>query len=382
MRTSRYAYPRRSTIACLSLSALLSAQLGPLCSGALAQTNPGPVDSGLSPVRGSEEAVVQARSLMDQGDGLMKQNKYAEGSAKYHAAWELHPGYFTACKIGRAESQLKNYPAAASYLAYCIKHFTLSDDAKQKAAEKKYRTLHTDTLKRVGKLVVSLDPKHATLSVDGAALDDELFEGEAFVAPGEHRVSAEASGFVSAEQAVSVAAGAEQRVALRLVAAAPAATPVAKSPTSASEPHPADPSNDVEPPAKDSENSMLARNVVVIGGAVLTVGAIVGSLVFRGKAHSKANDLADLRGDLPPNACQAGSNAACAELDSVQSDREAAGTTSNVLLGLGAGLGVASVLTFLLWPKPEAQRSARRQPPRVDLSLGPRRASLFFQGEF
>lgn len=384
MRTSRYSHTRRTAIAGLSLGALLSAQLGPLGSSAFAQPKPEPVDSGLSPERGSEEAVLQARKLMDEGDGLMQKSKFAEGTAKYHAAWELHPGYFTACKIGRGEAQLKNYPAAASYLTYCIKHFTLADDAKQKAAEKKYRALHADMLKRVGKLIISLEPKHATLSIDGAALDEELFEGEAFVAPGDHRVAAEASGFVSADQAVSVAAGAEQRVAMRLEATALAAGATPKGPTTASEPHPADPPSDVEPPPEDSGNRMLVRNVVVISGAVLALGAIVGSFVFRGKANSKADELAELRGDLPPNACQGGSNAVCAELDSLQSDREAAGTTSDVLLGLGVGLGVASVVTFFLWPKAEAPRGAFMQPqrPRVDLNLGPQRAGLSFQGEF
>ncbi|MGE0328975.1 MAG: hypothetical protein AB7S68_42055 [Polyangiaceae bacterium] len=365
----------RATSAFTALS-ILTAQLP-----ALAQSKPDQIDSGLSPERGSEEAVEQARKLVEEGDALMKKSKFADGTAKFRAAWGLHATYFTACKAGRGEAQLDHYPEAATFLAYCLKHFTLSDDPKQKAAEKKYRALQTDVLKKVGRVEVDLAPKHAILSVDATPLDEELFEGELFVSPGEHKVEASASGFVSASQDVKVGAGESVQTTLRLevekAAAPPVAAPTAAAPASA----PADTTPD-QP--SDAGGSMMTRNIVVIAGGVLALGAITGSFVFRGEANTKADDADALRKGLPSNACQGGGGSpVCAELDGLQSDRESAASTSNILLGVGLGLAVASVTAFFLWPKPEQQSSATRPGVQgVDLFIQQDRAALGFRGAF
>ncbi len=374
---SRFA--SRATSALVTLT-LLTAQLP-----ALAQAKPDQIDSGLSPERGSEEAVEQARKLVEEGDGLMKKSKFSDGTAKYRAAWDLHATYFTACKAGRGEAQLEHYPEAASFLAYCLKHFTLSDDAKQKAAEKKYRGLQADVLKKVGRVEVDLTPKHASLSIDGNGLDDELLEGVVFVSPGEHTIEASANGFVSGSQKVSVAAGATARATLQLQVEKAAAPPV----SAPSNPPPSGPPPETSPEQPgDQGGSMMTRNIVVIAGGVLAIGAITGSFIFRGEANKKADDADALRKGLPSNACQGGGgDRVCAELESLQSDRESAASTSNVLLGVGVGLAVASVAAFFLWPKPQ-QRSAWRSGGStaglrsVDLYVQQDRAALGFRGAF
>ncbi|MCB9585994.1 MAG: hypothetical protein H6718_11390 [Polyangiaceae bacterium] len=356
---------------------LLTAQLP-----AFAQSKPDQIDSGLSPERGSEEAVEQARKLVEEGDALMKKSKFADGTAKFRAAWGLHATYFTACKAGRGEAQLEHYPEAAVFLAYCLKHFTLSDDPKQKSAEKKYRGLQTDVLKKVGRVEVDLAPKHAVLSVDGTPLDEELFEGELFVSPGEHNVEASASGFVSASQKVNVGAGESVQTTLKLQVEKADATPVA-APTSSAPPS-APPEAAPEQPS-DGGGSMMTRNIVVIAGGVLALGALTGSFIFRGEANAKGEDADALRKGLPSNACQGGgSSPVCAELDGLQSDRESAASTSNVLLGVGVGLAVASVAAFFLWPKPErhSASSARAGVQGVDLFVQQNGAALGFRGAF
>lgn len=363
----------RATSALTALS-IFTAQLP-----ALAQTKPDQIDSGLSPERGSEEAIEQARKLLDEGDALMKKSKFADGTAKYRAAWSLHATYFTACKAGRGEAQLERFPEAATFLAYCLKHFTLSDDPKQKTAEKKYRGLQADVLKKVGRVEVDLTPKHAGLSIDGEVLDEELFEGEVFVSPGEHTLQASANGFVSASEKVSASAGATTQVTLRLELEKAPLDPVtpADAPASVTPPPEAAP----EQPT-DSGGSMMTRNIVVIAGGVLALGALTGSFVFRAKANDKGDEAEALRRDLPSNACQGGGSPVCGELDSLQSDRESAASTSNVLLGVGVGLAVASVAAFFLWPRPKQQSASVPGVQGLDLFIQQDRASLGFRGAF
>ncbi|MCA9628753.1 MAG: hypothetical protein KC766_13840 [Myxococcales bacterium] len=368
----------RATSALTAL-ALFTAQLP-----ALAQTKPEQIESGLNPERGSEEAVEQARKLVEEGDGLMKKSRFADGTAKYRAAWSLHATYFTACKAGRGEAQLEHYPEAAAFLAYCLKHFTLADDPKQKTAERKYRGLQGDVLKKVGRVEVLLTPKHASLSIDGDPLDDELFEGEIFVSPGEHKLSAAASGFVTATQNVSVEAGSTAEASLKLEVEAAAAPPAA-APASAA---PSAPPPDSAPPetASPKTDSMTTRNIVVIAGGVLALGSLAGSFVFRAKATDKSDELSELRMGRPSDECSGIQTDFCSQLDSLQSDRESAASTSNVLLGVGVGLAVASVAAFFLWPKPKQESAARSAGSAglraVDLFVEHDRASLGFRGAF
>lgn len=131
---------------------------------------------------------------------------------------------------------------------------------------------------------------------------------------------------------------------------------------------------------------MTTRNIVVIAGGVLALGSLAGSFVFRAKATDKSDELSELRMGRPSDECSGIQTDFCSQLDSLQSDRESAASTSNVLLGVGVGLAVASVAAFFLWPKPKQESAARSAGSAglraVDLFVEHDRASLGFRGAF
>jgi len=177
-----------------------------------------------------------ARRYFEAGVAAMQRQDWAEAVNGFENSERLRRTASVSLNLGIARHRLGRLLEARAALNDFLANATPAQHAQHDA---EVGRLVSEIGRRLGRIrLTELRPTSSTVTVDGqpAVLNDAR---ELTVNPGEHRLRAEADGFVTREETIPVAEGATRPVALVLVpvaavvpparAAEPSATPAATS---------------------------------------------------------------------------------------------------------------------------------------------------------
>lgn len=164
-----------------------------------------------------------AADLQAQGEQLAKDGRYSEAIDAFKNADRLQPTASHACLIALAYTRRELWSQAEIFLARCHERATPSDPlpdwvpvAEQQIAER---------LATANAAPVTIDVTPAgtpvQLTVSSFAPDESFSPRTIHLAPGTHTIIAEAKGFVTAHQDVTVATKDPQHITIALVVAQP-----------------------------------------------------------------------------------------------------------------------------------------------------------------
>ena len=320
---------RTSCFAAAALSALV-------LSSAVALAEPTPVERAA------------ARTLFDDARRLMAQGSFAVACPKLEESQRIDPGIGT--QFNLAECQEKIGKVASAWENF-LEVANSAKNAGQSAREGVARARAAALAPKIGKLVVTVDPKagDVTIKRDGVEIDKPLWGTPVPVDPGDHEIVASAQGKLPFKKTVSVPPG--------------SGTISFTVPTLADAP----PDALVEVPvdAGAKPNGMRPRRLagIVVGAVgVVTLGA--GGLVGLA-AKGKANDSNNLCDPQNPNSC---TPAGKKERD----DAIGLGNVATVVVIAGGVVAAAGVVLFVTAPSSSARTTG--------LAVGP--GSISLRGTF
>jgi hypothetical protein len=331
----------------------------------------------------AESQSTVAQALFDEAKRLAAAGKYDEACPKFRESYAADPA--TGTLLNLAVCYEKQGKTALAWST-----FKTAETAARRAGQSeraKFAADHLAALEgRLARLTVMLSPAARVPGVQ-VTLDDVVLGEAAWgvampVDPGTRRLRADAPGKRPFEELVEIPAtpGARKTVEIpALVDAAPGETPASAgaqrgerpAPTAGTPPGKADreaPSPQAPAPASGSEHSSARRTVgwVAIGAGAVGVG--VGSF-FGLRAISRWDDR--------NRACAGGCTP---EAKTAGDDAKSAATVADV--GIAAGLAVAAVGVFLVWPRgaPSAEPAAKEATLRLSPALGRSQGGVSLSG--
>jgi hypothetical protein len=272
---------------------------------------------------------------------------------------------------------------AAEHLNYGIRNFAQRDKPEALERAKEMRDL---AQAEVATIDLRVTPAGADIVIDEKPAGSAPLEGEIFLDPGEHEISATAPGHLPARETLNVEAGETRAVTLALEedkTSASAESPAAPPDTATTSPL-AGPTDPHSTPGLDSGRSLVP---VYIGAGVTAVATTL-AVVFAVGAKSDSDELDELRERTGRFGCSTGAaNASdCQQAsDAVDShDAKATGFAISASVGVVAAL---ATLGYLFWPEPDNSSGAsasRRAQPRWQATAGlsERGAELVVSGVF
>lgn len=242
----------------------------------------------------AKDAYKEAEEKFGKGD-------YAGALELYKKADELVPGAAPKYKIAACNDKLgKVKDAVAGYKAFLDAQ---PDPEKYKdkitdATSRKDALEKTPAKVKVG-IIGPESPASATFMVDGAAQAGP----ELSVAPGKHKISAQAPGFDMATQDIEVAFADQKEISITLTKSAAPPPPVAAVTPPAGGTPPEQPAGPAEPPAKSEPRSKVPAYVTLgLAGAGAVVGTIFGIQALGSKSDYEATPTQELFDDTERNA--------------------------------------------------------------------------------
>ena len=257
--------------------------------------------------------------------------------------WGIKKHWQTAAYLAFVECKANRYRNAAEHAAWSLRHYAKDQPDERKITENVYQlataqvaTIH---LKGVG--------QDATVFVDGQPRDRLFLPDPVFVDPGPHTVEVRRADGATKKQTVAAEAGKTMELD---VTPGPVAKPVAAATASAP------PATSTPPPTafETSSRGWSPRTwtLVAEGGlAAVAVGVGVG---FGLRANSLRDDVQSASAALGPSNSCATRSPQCVDFSAAADDHDTAARWANIGLIAGGVLGVATVATFLLWPKSRA----------------------------
>lgn len=278
----------------------------------------------------------RAEAPFREGLELHNAGKDEAALAKFEEAYRWNATGNILFNVARMEQLLGRYARALEHYRRCL------EDPKLSEVNRGAATGHIESLKaRVGELTFEV-PSGAAAAVDGVDVD---LSKSVVVDPGRHVVKV-----TRGEESKTVDVNTPPGVAtsIRVAFDPPAAPPISAPP-----PH-------VEPPKEQRDQWSTAKQVVVIGGAVIGGGLLVGSGVLNAVAERPASGAST----TGCGGARAGSSV-CAGYADDRATYDGQRTASTVLFWSGAGVGLAALGAALLWPN-----------ERVELTAGPVRGGV------
>jgi len=171
-----------------------------------------------------------------------------------------------------------------------------------------------------------------------------------FLEPGVHVVMVRKDGFKTADRKVTAVAGATDAWDVTLLAVESAPPPVVAPPVAPTATAVVLPQPFVEPP-RDSSASK-PNPWILVGGGVVTVGAVVTGLVFNSKANSAYDKASALKSDIGSSGCFSGSanSSSCTKLSNHVDDGNRNRTIAEVTFAAAGTVAVATA-AYWLWPR-------------------------------
>lgn len=329
---------------------------------------------GSSPTisKAPDTLTAEARARFDEGVKAAAKRDFEAARVAFKQAFALKPVPEVLRNLGASEVMSGHDLEGARHLTeYLAGAKELAKRERDELAE-----LVQKAESKLGRLELEVDADGATLTVGGETVGQSPLGWVWHVSPGEHVVTASKAGAGEAKRTVRVAAGALERVELRLSHEASAAPPEGP-PAAASGPSASPGGADGTPPTGPNP---AKRSIVpaVIGGGLAAVGIGLGVMWGLGAA-SDADDADAILARLGPAPCGAGTPYAkeCAEVrDKNDSSRRKSNlSTASFVIG---GVALAGTVVYLLWPEPSGAAGWIRPSAQV----GARGAQLGLEGRF
>lgn len=295
----------------------------------------------------------EASKLFKKGNDAYKMKKWDEAEKAFEEAWALKQAYDIAGNLGDVEVFLGKYRDAAEHLEFSLRNWP----AGQEVAKKRTAERYAEAKQKVGTLTLKVS-EGAEITVNGKAIGKSPLPGPVFIDPGAATIEAKI-GAKSAKKTVALDVGDSRELELVIEGEAAAVGPAA-----------ADPGTDggAQPPAggngsggagasgdtggtQPGGGSSFRTVGMIASGAVALVGLGVGVGFYMAKQSAK-DDADSIRKDkkLGTSGC-AGSTkpAACADLADANDKAKRSQTISTIGF-IGAGVGAAAFVAFLLMP--------------------------------
>jgi len=300
-----------------------------------------------------EQATATAQKFMDEGAALYAKADWAGAHVSFMKAWEIVQHRAIATNLADVELRLGLYVQASERLKYLIS--TLQGDHTDEISSLEAQL--AECRRHATSLRISSDVADAMVRINGKDMGKVSSLGELIVEPGPAVVVLSRAGYQDAQRALYLASGDSKTLEFDLKPVDdPKPTPKFLVVTGPSGP----------PPIRD-ESGFGTREIVAIGGLTLTAAAAVVGVVYWQKAKNTYDKGIQIGDSLGPGSsyCVPGREvdvASCAELRSTfeRYDHEV-----DIMRGayVTAGvLGVATVVTYLVWPKKTSTQSTAIAP--------------------
>jgi hypothetical protein len=321
-------------------------------------------DSSGAAAESQTDATRDAGEAMRTGVDEYRKGNLERARAAFMRAWRLKQHPAIAASLGDTEMKLGLYREAAAHWTFYLANVPPGRDrseADQALAECR---------RHVASIGVAVEEAGIPIAVDGQVVGTSPLEVDLWLEPGVHSVSAQSADGRSAAQQVTLKAGDSRAIALVLQRRAPAAEPVATGAPSGNAVS-VPPST---PRVTPNTSASSLRVPVAITGSLLTATAIAIGVVYAGKESGAASDVERYERQIDEATTDAhllATRGGCSELakprpvacsalsgsvDSVVSSRR-----MKTIAFVGAGvLGVATVMTYLLWPAAELTNSDKK----------------------
>jgi hypothetical protein len=274
-----------------------------------------------------------ADTYFRQGNGLYKEQRWADARTAFESAWKLKKAHDIAANLAYAEMKLGRWRDAAEHLAFAVKSWPPTG----KADKRDYAIERLQAAKReVSTVTIQVDVARADVLVDGALVGQSPLADEVFVDPGPHRVEAKLDGYDDGAATVQAEKGGAEHVTLALVRTPPAPKPGPR------EPLPLPP-----PPVRPPTWLLVTTGVLAVGG----LAAGTGLAVAAGGKRADAEALRTTLGGVA-TACTGNTSPNCTALLSDLRSRDAMSTAAvgsfvagGVLAAATIGLGAWALVT-------------------------------------
>jgi hypothetical protein len=296
----------------------------------------------------------KAKAHHELGKKLYKEGSYDAALVEFQRAYELSGDYRMLYNISAVYQDQRNYVKAVHALEqFLVEGGKRIDRPHLKEANDDIARLK----KRIGKLKIVVNVEGAEIRIDDEKVGQSPLAAAVEVNAGRRKISARLDGHQPTSEIVSIAAGEEGSVTLKLT----------KNPTSSNKttiiqvPQNAPPKSP-PPPPKPPPSKFTTLSWIGLGTAgVLAIGAGVTGVLALGAS----SDLKNKR------------FASDSEAEGRQNDAKTFSLVSDVLTGAAlVTAGVTLVFTLTRHPESESVQAQSKQRPQVKLGVGPRGAQL------
>ena len=294
----------------------------------------------------SEADKATARALAIEAQQALQKGAFGVAADKFRRADEIYHAPTLLVGLARAYVGLRKYVEAQETYNRVIREPLASDasDAFKKAVDDANKEVVGLDEKIAWVTFTVAGPDEPTVTLDGEPLSAASLGVKRAVNPGEHQLTASASGYAEGATTFSVAAGQTDEVRLELAAAAPGG------------------GDQVEPSDGGSILPILGWTAIGVGGAGLILGAVTGGL-----ALGKHGELSDNCGD--------GGVCAPDQQDNLDSFHTM-GTISTIGFIAGGVLAATGVVLLIVAPSDGDEAAAASLETRI--GIGQLSATLRF----
>lgn len=315
-----------------------------------------------------------AREQYDKAMVLYEHKQFDEAKKLLLELWGKNRTHDVATTLGQVENKQGHFAEAAKYFAFAVAKFPPTEELKRLDVIKG-RLLEVQ--KRVLTYNLKVNVEGATVSVDGAVVDQSPLATAVFLDPGTHIVVVRKEGYKSADRKMTAVAGGTDSwdVTLQAVEQEPkVVAPVAPTGPAAATVHPF-----VEPPR---DSAPKPNPWILVGGGAVTVGALVTGLVLNSKANSALDDARSKQGEHATNYCSLPASSNSTYCTSLHSDFERGDRLANYSTAafVVAGAAATGTAVYWLWPRKNAQAATGQVLVRPAFS--PAAAGVSVLGDF
>ena len=312
------------------------------------------------------EQIKVARKRFQEGVAAADARNYEAARVAFQQAYALKPHPSVLRNLGQAELKTGHFLDAARHLSTFIRDTTFGTPSERESAKKSLAEVEM----KIGRLLLEVDIPAAEIAVDGEiAGRSPLGADPIYVEPGQRVVRVQKDGYDVYEQTQSFEPDRVIRLKVSLRPSGPAPTEAASisrtTPTliepvlNASTDHP--PTSGASQLSRLDEKPERAgtetRTIVLITGAGLTAVAIGFGVGFTLRGASLDDDAATQRAEVAETLGPAGcgtldaAQSACIKLNDTLDQRNGANAIGQGAFIAAGVLGVATVVSFLVWPR-------------------------------
>jgi hypothetical protein len=326
------------------------------------------------------ETQQQIRTLVNEGVAASAKNDWEGARAALLKAWEIRPLATIAANLGYVELKLGKYREAAEHLQYFLVKAPADRPERRADAEQQLAECH----KHIAIISVKANVDGAQLTMDASEVGQTPLTKQLFVEPGMHTFKASRPGYQSELRTISVEA--DRDVVLQFTLQTELNVP--KEPAAAAQ------SASTENVAAERPG-IQPRTWFLIGGSAATAISLGVGIAYRLKAGSLGDDASSTLAQidsLPDTTSSQRATSAecfnrtgtaqtlCEQLWATRRQQDSSTNTSTAAFVTAGVLGVATAVTYFLWPEPKssAKRTSAVSLRFAPLSLGSTRGVQIF----